>query len=182
MNRKVKNVITAVLIAAVAVAAVILLFGRRTLTRSASSGAEEGANACTIAITCGTILDNMDILDKEKHELIPEDGVILPETVVSFEDGDSAFDVLEKVCRSQRIHLEFEESPMYGSIYIEGIGNIYEFDCGSLSGWMYSVNDEFPMFGSSEYVLKDGDRIVFAYTCDMGTDVGNASVGADGYE
>ena len=36
---------------------------------------------------------------------------------------------------------------MYNSVYIEGINNLYEFDCGELSGWMYKVNGWFPNYG-----------------------------------
>jgi len=70
--------------------------------------------------------------------------------------------------------MEFSDSALYGSVYIEGIGNLYEFDCGELSGWMYSVNGEFPMYGMSQYEVKDGDVIEVVYTCDLGADVGNS--------
>ena len=40
--------------------------------------------------------------------------------------------------------MEFSIVPLTGGAYIEGIGNLYEFDCGSVSGWMYRVNGEFP--------------------------------------
>ncbi len=61
---------------------------------------------------------------------------------------------------------------MYNSAYIEGINNLYEFDCGSLSGWMYKVNEWFPNYGCSRYELKNGDDVVWCYTCDLGYDVG----------
>ena len=62
---------------------------------------------------------------------------------------------------------------MYDSYYIEGINNLYEFDCGSESGWMYKVNGWFPNYGCSAYPLKDGDVIVWCYTCNgLGADVG----------
>ncbi len=61
---------------------------------------------------------------------------------------------------------------MYNSAYIEGIHNLYEFDCGELSGWMYKVNDWFPNYGCSRYQLKDGDVICWEYTCNLGIDVG----------
>ena len=35
------------------------------------------AHHCTLYIDCKTILDNMESLDPDKAELIPEDGVIL---------------------------------------------------------------------------------------------------------
>ena len=54
---------------------------------------------------------------------------------------------------------------MYNSYYVEGIGNLYEFDCGSESGWMYKVNGWFPNYGCSSYTLSDGDVIVWCYTC-----------------
>ena len=68
--------------------------------------------------------------------------------------------------------MEFENTPMYNSAYIEGIHNLYEFDCGELSGWMYKVNDWFPNYGCSRYQLQDGDVICWEYTCDLGVDVG----------
>src|SRR5699024_2446157 len=105
----------------------------------------------TISIDCSTILDNMDQLNPNLVDQIPEDGVILAETDVAFEQGETAFDVLRRVTQEQQIHLEFVSTPVYDSVYIEGIHNIYEFDCGALSGWMYKVNGSFPPYGSSQY-------------------------------
>ena len=82
------------------------------------------------------------------------------------------FDVLQRVCRAQGIHMESTWTPAYNSAYIEGIGNLYEFDCGELSGWMYSVNGVWPDYGCSGYTLHDGDTVVWSYTCDLGRDVG----------
>ena len=90
---------------------------------------------CTFSISCAAILDNMKDLDPEKRELVPEDGWILKPVEVTFREGQSAFDVLQQVCRDRKIHMEFTNTPVYNSAYIEGIGNLYEFDCGELSGW-----------------------------------------------
>ena len=68
--------------------------------------------------------------------------------------------------------MEFENTPIYNSAYIEDINNLYEFDCGELSGWMYKVNDWFPNYGVSRYKLEQGDLVEFVYTCDFGRDVG----------
>ena len=129
---------------------------------------------CTISISCATILDNMAALDKKKVSLIPADGWILKPVTVSFQEGESVFDVLQRVCKEKKIHMEFSNTPIYNSAYIEGINNIYEFDVGSLSGWTYKVNDWFPNYGCSRYQLKDGDVIVWAYTCNLGKDVGGS--------
>ena len=127
---------------------------------------------CTISISCATILNNMSWLDPEKVELVPEDGWLLEPLTVTFHDGESVFDVLSRVVKQNNIHMEYENTPMYNSAYIEGIGNLYEFDCGELSGWMYSVNDWFPNYGCSRYQVQNGDVIKWVYTCDLGYDVG----------
>ena len=129
-------------------------------------------HTCTISIRCDTILDHMDWLDPEKAELVPDDGVILPAAAVTFYEGESVFNLLQRVCRQNAIHMEFENTPMYNSAYIEGIHNLYEFDCGELSGWMYSVNGWFPNYGCSRYALQEGDVVCWVYTCDLGYDVG----------
>ena len=130
------------------------------------------AYTCTISISCASILDHMDWLDEEKAELVPEDGWVLAPVEVTFYEGESVFNVLQRTCKQQKIHLEFENTPMYNSAYIEGIHNLYEFDCGELSGWMYEVNGWFPNYGCSRYQLRDGDVICWVYTCELGADVG----------
>ena len=130
---------------------------------------------CTISISCATILDHMDWLAEEKKDLVPEDGWILKPTTVTFYEGESVFNVLQRTCKQKKIHMEFENTPMYNSAYIEGIHNLYEFDCGEQSGWMYKVNGWFPNYGCSRYQLKDGDTICWVYTCDLGADVGGSN-------
>ena len=134
---------------------------------------------CTISITCETILDNWDAWDEwdkeaadAKKPLVPSNGVILGTTSVTFSEGESVFDVLQRVCRQNGIHMESSWTPMYNSAYVEGINNLYEFDVSQGSGWMYSVNGWFPNYGCSRYVLQDGDSIAWRYTCDYGDDVG----------
>ena len=133
---------------------------------------ENAAPTCTASISCAAILENLDRLNAEKADLIPADGVLLAPTAVEFTEGESVFDVLKRVCRENKIHMEFSETPVYQSAYIEGIGNLYEFDCGEGSGWMYRVNGEFPNYGCSRYTLADGDTVEWVYTCDFGADVG----------
>ena len=128
---------------------------------------------CTITIRCDTILDNMDNLDPAKAPYVPDDGVILREVTVEFEEGETVFDVLNRVCKQYNIPIEYSWTPMYDSYYIEGINNLYEFDCGSESGWMYKVNGWFPNYGCSSYYLTGGETIVWCYTCNgLGEDVG----------
>lgn len=144
--------------------------GNTNSDTGSNSGKNE--NTCTISISCATILNNMNILDKDKKDIVPKDGWILKERTVTFKEGESVFDILKRVCKDNKIHMEASFTPLYNSSYIEGIYNLYEFDCGASSGWMYSVNGEFPNYGCSKYIVKKGDVIRWQYTCDLGKDIG----------
>ena len=110
---------------------------------------------CTISISCQTLLDRLDDLDPDKRELVPADGVLL------------------RVTQDNKLQMEFSRTPGTNAAYIEGIGNLYEFDCGSLSGWMFRVNGEFPNYSCSDVTVAGGDTIEWVYTCDLGADVGD---------
>lgn len=133
----------------------------------------EEKSTCTISVRCDTILNNMDSLDPDKASYVPSSGVLLSKTTVTISDGDSAYDVLKRACSAAGLQLEASYTAAYGSYYVEGIGHLYEFDCGPESGWMYKVNGWFPNYGCSSYTVSDGDNIVFCYTCNgLGADVG----------
>lgn len=126
----------------------------------------EDALVCTIEIRCDSILENPDKLNREKQPYVPEDGQILKEISVNFEEGDTVLDVLERVCTVGEIPLEYNYTPAYKSYYIEGINHLYEFDCGPASGWTYTVNGAYPNYGCSSFKLSDGDEIRWLYTSD----------------
>ena len=132
----------------------------------------DGKLTCTLEIRCDNLLPNLDRMTAEKAALVPENGLLLETTEVEFIAGQSVFDVFRKTLREEKIHFEYVDASAYDSVYIEGIGNIYEFDCGPQSGWMYSVNGVYPGLGCSAYTLADGDVIVFNYTCKLGADLG----------
>jgi len=144
---------------------------KQTQTTQPAQTAQK-SHTCTISISCATILNNLELCKEEKKELVPSDGWILQPVEAEFYDGESVFNVLARVCKQQGIQMEFENTPLYDAAYIEGIANLYEFDVGELSGWMYKVNDWFPNYGCSSYTVKDGDVICWEYTCDRGGDVG----------
>ena len=108
-----------------------------------------------------------------KETYVPANGCILSTSTVEFEKGETVYDVLSRVCSYAGIQMEASWTPLYNSYYVEGINNLYEFDCGNQSGWMYKVNGWFPNYGCSSYYLEDGDTIVWTYTCNgLGADVG----------
>ncbi len=142
-------------------------------------------NVCYITIICESINKNINEFNESKKIFLPKSGVILKETSVEINGNETVFDVIKKACKENTcsdkckfckasgIQIEYTYTPAFDNYYIEGIHQIYEKDCGMQSGWMYSVNGEFPNVGVSSYKVKKGDKIVFAYTCDMGEDIGN---------
>lgn len=136
---------------------------------------ETPEKTCTIEIRCDTILNNMADLTAGKNQYVPENGTILATSTLPFAEGETVFDLLKKACELAGLQLEYSWTPMYNSYYIEGINHLYEFDCGNESGWMYKVNGWFPNYGCSAYPLKNGDVIVWTYTCKgLGADVGGS--------
>lgn len=133
--------------------------------------AKKTESVCTLTVKCDTILKKLDLLSEAKRNVIPSDGIIYSGKELTFNDGESVFDILYKTLKENNIHFEFSKSPAYGSVYIEGIGNLYEKDVGDLSGWMYIVNGEFPSTGSNNYKVKNGDNIVIAYSTNLGKDL-----------
>ena len=128
----------------------------------------------SIQIRCDNLSKDMSKLtDEAKAPYVPSNGVILAKTEYKCEKGTTVYDVLYAVCRNNNIHIESSYTPVYGSYYVEGINHLYEFDGGSESGWMYRVNGRYPDYGCSSYKLKDGDSIVWAYTCNLGKDLGH---------
>jgi hypothetical protein len=135
-----------------------------TPSASPDTQAENGTYTCTLSVSCATILGNPASFNPS--------GVLFPAAEAVFYEGETVFNVLQREMKKAGIQMEFTNTPLYNSAYIEGIGNIYERDCGELSGWMYRVGGVFPGFGCSRYTLQDGDVIEFVYTCDLGRDVG----------
>ncbi|MBE6776379.1 MAG: DUF4430 domain-containing protein [Ruminococcaceae bacterium] len=141
---------------------------------------------CTVRIECNTIYDNISKLKSGKKAFLPASGIILDSVQVELTGGESAFEVIKKACeenvctdnckycKSNGVQIEYTYTPAFNNYYIEGIHQIYEKDCGTQSGWMYSVNGVFPDVGTSSYTVSPGDVIVFAFTCNMGEDIGNS--------
>ncbi len=125
----------------------------------------------TLSIRCDAAVKS-DVLPPALRKILPKDGTIFPEQAVEYFEQETVFHVLLRELKKAGIHFEFENTPMYETVYVEGIANLYEFDLGDLSGWMYRVNGVYPNYGCSHYKINPGDRIEWIYTCDMGNDIG----------
>ena len=95
--------------------------------------------------------------------------MILPVITMEFEEGETVFDLLCRIRDTYKLQMEYTGSN--GGQYIQGINNLYEFDGGRWSGWMYCVNSWYPNYGCGQYKVKAGDVIEWNYTCDLGLDL-----------
>lgn len=145
---------------------------KATTLKPADKPIKKYDNTCTFVIECKTILNNKDKLKKGLEKYIPDDAVIFSGTV-GFDSGESVYDILRRICDENSIQMEASYTPAFSSYYVEGINNLYEFDCGQGSGWMYSVNGVFPNYGCSSYKPVNNDKIAFRYTCELGYDLQN---------
>ena len=119
--------------------------------------------SCTLNVECKSILNNMDKLKDGHSEYVPANGYIIKGYKYTAKAGFTAYDALKKACEDNDIKLTAKSS-MYGT-YVSGINNIDEFDCGSQSGWMYSINGNRPNVSASSQRVTDGDEITFEYVC-----------------
>jgi hypothetical protein len=97
--------------------------------------------------------------------------VILAAAAYEIKEGESALELLKRITRKAKIQMEYQGAK--GFAYVEGIDNLYEFDHGAESGWMYKVNGAFPDKGAGSYTVNPGDTIEWLYTLDLGKDLGN---------
>ena len=75
----------------------------------------------------------------------------------TFSEGATVYDALCALGLSVNAH-----GSSYGT-YVAAIGGLAEKEHGSTSGWMYSVNGVTPMTACSNYVLSNGDNVVWYY-------------------
>lgn len=110
---------------------------------------------CTVAVSCQPLLEDMDLLDEDKTDLVPDDGWMLEETEVSVPEGGTVLDAL----RGTGLTVETDGSPAY----VVSVGGLASGDAGDLSGWTYTVNGESVMTGCDELIVNAGDQIVWTY-------------------
>ena len=75
----------------------------------------------------------------------------------TFNEGATVYDALCALGLSVNAH-----GSSYGT-YVAAIGGLAEKQYGGTSGWMYSVNGSTPMKACSNYVLSNGDNVVWYY-------------------
>jgi hypothetical protein len=135
-------------------------------TASPSSQAPEAKElTCSITVSCSDILTHKERFTQEQLEFIPANGIILQENNISFQAGETVFQVLLRETKRLKIPMDHAASPATQTEYVKGIGGIYEKEYGASSGWLFAVNGKQPAVGCNSYKLKDGDKIQWIFSC-----------------
>ena len=116
---------------------------------------ENAVGTVTMSIRCDTVAK--------------ENRIILDNKSFSIDADDTAYDILIEAAKEYQIKIDNKGTKEMA--YISGIDNLYEFDYGDLSGWMYYINGKEQSVGCSEALLKDGDNIEWRYSTSLGKDI-----------
>lgn len=108
-------------------------------------------------------------------------GTIIPATRVPVKAGESVADATLRLLDAYGIGYTTSYS-QYG-FYLASIKNFEvnntrydemgEFDAGNGSGWMITLNGVFIERSAGAFTVKDGDRVEWKYTCQLGSDIGD---------
>lgn len=82
------------------------------------------------------------------------------DSTLTLKDGDTVYAALMAAAKEAGITIEESAG------YVKGIAGLRAGDCGTMSGWTYTVNGEAATVGCASYHLKDGDTIQWSYVVD----------------
>lgn len=110
-----------------------------------------------------------------------EDGVVhtlaadnlqtwIPKTAYTLDGNATVLDLIREALGQNNITVTVKEKTALGTAYIPSITRngvtLGEFDNGTNSGWLYTINGSGSNNGVAQQFLSDGDEIVFHYTDD----------------
>lgn len=93
---------------------------------------------------------------------------ILSPTKVPIKNGDALLTTMRTILKQKGIPISVRGSG--ASAYVEGIGDLYEFDHGPLSGWTAEKNGVKLDRSAGITTVKNGDSIQWIYTTDYTKD------------
>jgi hypothetical protein len=99
-----------------------------------------------------------------------DQDVFLAAEQVELEEGDSVFALTRRAAERSGLYLDVRGGGK--TAYVMGIGELYEFDGGPESGWIFMVNGDARGTGAGAYFPQAGDVIEWKYTRALGRDLG----------
>ncbi len=103
-------------------------------------------------------------------KLTIDEGQVIKPTTVELKANDTVWALTKREMDKRDIDYDYSGSDV---IYVKSIDGVGEFDYGPTSGWMYSVNGNFSEKGANQYKLKDGDKVKWHYSTNLGKDLGD---------
>ena len=127
---------------------------------SSSSSSEDKKITVTVSVDCKTAVE----AGHKEALALTKSGTLAYKTL-TLAKGSSAFDAL----KASGLSVSSHEGAM--GVYVYAISSLKEKDCGSKSGWLYSVNGRYIGDSCDSTTLKNGDILRWRYTCNGGKDV-----------
>ncbi|HZK38632.1 MAG TPA: DUF4430 domain-containing protein [Clostridia bacterium] len=119
----------------------------------------QNGNSVSMLIQCKEAVEYMKAnpeKTKAYDNIVPADGIMLNQSNIQLQQGDTVLDILKRVTKQEEITL-IEKGG-----YVSNIGGLAEKAkaFGEQSGWLYSVNGVIPPnTGVAAYQVKEGDKI-----------------------
>lgn len=88
-------------------------------------------------------------------------GTVWLDRAYPWSEGLTAWQALAQAAEDAGLFVDAEGRGTM--VYVRGIGDLYEFDRGAMSGWLYEVNGVQPTVSAGAYVLQAGDRLQWLY-------------------
>jgi hypothetical protein len=156
-----KNLLAVLLIATVLIG--LLLLVHTEPTTKSETVSPQAIGSVAMVIQCDEAVQYINDNDVKGYEgVVPQDGIMLDQAKIQVQQDDTVLELLKRVTKDNNIILIVKSSG-----YVSNIGGLVERskDFGAESGWLYSVNGEYPSVGATEYKVNDGDKIEFKYVC-----------------
>ena len=116
---------------------------------SASAAASSTAGATATTAADGTVSFTMKIDATDAGE-----GVLY--------DGGGRVDVKDFTVYQALVDTGLELT-VDSTGYVDGIGDVIASKTGNMAGWLYTVNGEMAAVGAADYLLSDGDVVVWTF-------------------
>lgn len=135
----------------------------RTETIVLSKKGETESGSTTLSISFALFGDTQH--DDSVQHSYQQDSRTLPQWIPSENQtvvkGTTAYEALISALEGAGLSYEASQTG-----YVSSINGLAEQANGPRSGWMYQVNGKIPQMSSGNYVLKNGDELVWFYTDD----------------
>ena len=148
---------------------VVITYGDKTVSQTITVSERTVIPADNIAVKFTLMGDSKHGDNGQVHTLKGGNLITwIAQTSVEADKDATVLDIVEKVLAMNG--MGFKNA---GGNYISEINGLGEFDNGSNSGWMYTLNGVAPLLGVAEQTLKNGDVIVMYYTDDYTRESGS---------